>query len=100
MSLMDWVVLCESIGAIFAFVSIIYSVFIMTKIKRGASTWIFLGITSFSMFFSMLLGVVGVAFPVDPSVQRLEQYMFLLAGALAFALGGIKLHEMFVYKEG
>ncbi|MEM2943002.1 MAG: hypothetical protein QXT81_06230 [Candidatus Bathyarchaeia archaeon] len=97
---MNWVVMCESLGAVFAFASILYSVFIMTKIRRGASTWIFLGITSFSMFFSMLLGVVGAVFPVDPSIQRLEQYIFMLAGAFAFALGGVTLHGMFVYKEG
>jgi len=52
------------------------------------------------MFFAMLLGVVGAVFPVDQAVQRLEQYIFLLAGAVAFALSGTKLYEIFAYKEG
>jgi hypothetical protein len=51
------------------------------------------------MFFSMLLGVFGLVFPVDQTIQRIQQYMFLLAGAVAFALAGIKLHEIFEYKE-
>ena len=96
---MDWVTVFEAIGAVFALVAIGFSISIMTRVKRGASVWIYLGITSFCMFFAMLLAVVGLIFPVNATVQRLEQYIFLLAGALAFAFGGIKLHEMMVYKE-
>jgi len=95
---MDWVVLCEAIGAIFALASIAYSLHIMAKIMRGSSVWIFFGITSFCMFFAMLLGVIQLAIPTNPSVQRLEQYIFLLGAALAFAIGGVKLHEMYVFK--
>jgi hypothetical protein len=47
----------------------------------------------------MLLGVVDLLIPVDPVIQRLEQYIFLLAAAMAYALSGIKLFEIFVYKE-
>jgi hypothetical protein len=95
---MDWVLVCETVGATFAFAAIVFSVYVMARVRRGASVWIYLGITSFCMFFAMLLGVVGLAFPVNLATQRLEQYIFLLAGALSFALAGVKLHEMFVYK--
>jgi len=95
---MDWAVLFEAVGAILALASVAYSLRIMAKIMRGSSVWIFLGITSFCMFFAMLLGVIQLIIPVNPSVQRLEQYIFLLGGALAFAIGGVKLHEMYVFK--
>ena len=95
---MDLAIFCEATGLFFAFASIVYSIHIMAKIMRGAPVWIFLGITSFCMFFAMLLGVLGSAFPVNYSIQRLQQYIFLLVGALTFAFGGIKLHEMYVYK--
>lgn len=97
---MEWFEILEAIGAILALLSIVFSSYIMARIKRGASVWIYLSITSFCMFFAALLGIFGAVFPVDQAIQRLQQYMFLLAGAIAFALSGIKLHEMFAYKEG
>jgi hypothetical protein len=51
------------------------------------------------MFFAMLLGITGLMFPVNQEIQRLEQYIFLMAGALSFAISGIELHRMFEYKE-
>ena len=96
---MSWVIVCEAIGAVFSFAAIVFSVYIITRTKRGASVWTYLGITSFCMFFSMLLGVFGLVFPVDQTIQRMQQYIFLLAGAVAFALAGIRLHEIFEYKE-
>lgn len=92
---MNWFIVFESIGLVFALAAVIFSIYIMASIKRGASIWIYLGITSFSMFFAMLLGVLGFLFPVRHEIQRLEQYIFLLAGAFSFALAGIRLHEMF-----
>jgi hypothetical protein len=96
---MDLTVAFEIIGVIFALAAIGFSVYIMGRYKRGAAVWIYIGITSFCMLFSMLLGVVDLLIPVDPVIQRLEQYIFLLAAAMAYALSGIKLYEIFVYKE-
>jgi len=96
---MSWVIVCEAIGAVFSFAAIVFSVYIITKTKRGASVWAYLGITSFCMFFAMLLGVFSLIFPVDQTIQRMQQYIFLLAGAVAFTLAGIRLHEIFEYKE-
>jgi hypothetical protein len=96
---MDLTVVFEILGLIFAFASIGFSIYIMGRYKRGAAVWIYLGITSFCMLFAMLLGVVDLLIPVDPVMQRLEQYIFLLAAAIAYALSGIKLYEIFVYKE-
>ncbi|MBS7622786.1 hypothetical protein KEJ39_03820 [Candidatus Bathyarchaeota archaeon] len=92
---MDWFNLLEATGAIFALLSIALSSYIMVRVRRGASVWIYLSITSFCMFFGMLLGVLGAFLLVDQAVQRLQQYIFLLAGALAFALSGIELHKTF-----
>ncbi|MGQ9543892.1 MAG: hypothetical protein ACUVTM_07435 [Candidatus Bathyarchaeia archaeon] len=97
--MLDWWTIFELIGAILALISIGFSMYIMAKVKRGAPVWIYLGITSFCMFFAMLLGLVDEIFPVDKTIQRVEQYIFLLAGAVAFALSGIKLHELMTYKE-
>jgi hypothetical protein len=96
---MDWVVISEVFGAVFALASITLSLWIMARVKRGASAWIYLGITSFCLFFAMILGIAGTLFPVNQEIQRLEQYIFLLAGALSFAISGIKLQETFTYKE-
>ncbi len=97
---MDWFSLLEAIGAVLALLSIVFSSYIMVRIRRGASVWIYLSITSFCMFFGMLLGAVGAVLAVDQAVQRLQQYIFLLAGALAFALSGIELQKTFTSKEG
>jgi hypothetical protein len=94
----DWLTICEIFGAVFAFVAIVYSVYVMTTIRRGASVWIYLGITSLCMFFSMLLGLIDLAFTVNPTLQRLGQYIFFLVGAVAFAMSGANLYDMFVYK--
>jgi hypothetical protein len=96
---MDWSTVFELVGAVLALISVGFSLYIMAKVRRGAPVWIYLGITSFCMFFAMLLGLVDMVFPVDPTIQRTEQYMLLLAGAVAFALSGIKLHELMEYKE-
>ncbi|MBS7650928.1 MAG: hypothetical protein QXN62_07720 [Candidatus Bathyarchaeia archaeon] len=97
--MIDWSTVFELAGAALALIAIGYSLYIMAKVRRGAPVWIYLGITSFCMFFAMLLGLVDMIFPVDPTVQRIEQYMLILAGAVAFALSGIKLHEIMTYKE-
>lgn len=95
----DWLHICEILGIIFALVAIVYSVYIMATVRRGASVWIYLGITSFCMFFAMLLGVIDLAFTVNRTLQRLEQFVFFLVSAIAFAMSGIKLYDMFVYKS-
>jgi hypothetical protein len=97
---MSWLNLLEATGAILALLSIVFSSYIMVRIRRGASVWIYLSITSFCIFFGMLLGALGAILPVDHAVQRLQQYIFLLAGAMAFALSGIELHKTFTCKEG
>ncbi|MEM2942386.1 MAG: hypothetical protein QXT81_03075 [Candidatus Bathyarchaeia archaeon] len=97
---MDWFNLLEAIGAILALISIIFSSHIMVRMRRGTPVWIYLNITSFCMFFGMMLGAVGAVLPVDQAVQRLQQYIFLLAGALAFTLSGMELHRTFTCKEG
>lgn len=96
---MDWLHICEIFGLIFALVAIAYSVYIMATVRRGASVWIYLGITSFCMFFAMLLGIMDLAFTVNPTLQRLEQFVFFLMSAIAFAMSGVKLYDMFVYKS-
>jgi len=95
----DWLHICEIVGLIFALVAIAYSVYIMATIRRGASVWIYLGITSFCMFFAMLLGVIDLALTVNQTLQRLEQFIFFLVSAIAFAISGAKLYDMFVYKS-
>jgi len=95
----DWLAICEVLGFIFGLVAIAYSVYIMATIRRGASVWIYLGITSFCMFFAMLLGIIDLVFTVNPTLQRLEQYVFFFVGATAFAMSGAKLYDMFVYKS-
>lgn len=96
---MDLTVAFEILGVIFALIAIGFSIYIMGRYKRGATVWIYLGITSFFMLFAMLLGVVDLLIPVDPVMQRLQQYIFLLAAGLTYALSGVKLYEIFVDKE-
>jgi len=96
---MNWIFISEAFGAVFALAATVLSLYIMASVKRGASVWVYIGITSLCMFFAMLLGITGLMFPVDQEIQRLEQYIFLMAGALSFAISGIELHKMFEYKE-
>jgi len=98
--MLDWFTLSQALGAVFALVSIAYSVRIMTLLKRGATVWIYFGVTSSCMFIAMLLGTVSIVHTVDSSIQRLEQYMFLLVGAIAFAISGVKLYDLLAYKFG
>jgi len=93
LNMMDWIFISEVLGAFFALTSIIISFWIVATAKHRTSAWIYLSITSFCMFFAMLLGIIGNLFPVNQEIQRLEQYLFLLVGALSFAISGVKLQE-------
>lgn len=97
---LDYIFVFEAIGAVLALAAVSYSLLIMSGVKYGVPVWIYLAITSFCMFFTMLLGMVGLIFPVKPDVQRFQQYIFLLVGAFSFAISGIKLHEILAYSRG
>jgi hypothetical protein len=97
---MDYIFVFEAVGAVLALAAILYSISIMSGLKYGVPVWVYLAITSFCMFFTMLLGMVGLILPIKTDIQRFQQYIFLLVGAFSFALSGIKLHEILAYSRG
>lgn len=97
---MDWLAVCSAFGALFAGVSLGYAVWILRTLMKGGPAWIWLGVTSASLLFAMVLGMVGAFSRVNTDVQRVEQYALLLFAAASFAVSGVKLYDIFVYHIG
>jgi hypothetical protein len=93
----DWLSLVSLVGAFFAAIATAYSARIIISLRRGTVAWIWLVITSVCMLFSMLLGTAELFAHVDVTIQRVEQYIFLLAAGIAFVMSGLTLYDLFVY---